>query len=616
MRNKWPGGIIRVGGAMSTDRMIQNRWNIEHALYAIAFFLALCVRLFKLGDIPLSDDEAGWALQALSIARGEPVAMGPQPLYVVVTSVLFFLFSPTNFLARLLPAVVGATLVLLPLFHRLWLGRIAALILAFGLALDPGLLAVSRMAGGPLLGVAFGLAALTAVYTRRWAGAGFLSALALLSGTSIIHGALALGLTWGVSAWLEAKGRLSSTDESVSLEDPPNTIAKPVRTSLYWLGGTLLVLGTLFLRVPQGLGALAGTVPAYIEGWVAASGVPGLRLPAALLVYQPLVVLFALIAVVRTWSPGAPWSGYLKRLSLWAAFAFLLAFLYPGRQVVDLIWVLVPLWALASFELAHQFTRPAVQNTLVVSAGQAVLILLLLAFAWLMLANLGNVRILVTPEVMQNALILIFGAFLMAGLLSALVALGWSWDISRRGLLWGITGGLVLWMLTGAAGSTQLRRGAEQELWVKSPMIAQADLLLTTLSDLSAWETGHRNRIDVAVYVEAPSLHWVLRDFPGVSFGNAFSLDAGPSTIIAHLGQETPALASTYRGQDFAWQAFPVWEGILPGNLPQWLAFKEAPEQYTQIILWAREDIFPNGSESSPDLSPLLEDLLIDPGME
>jgi hypothetical protein len=616
MRNEGPGGIIRAGGAMSKDRMIQNRWNIEHALYAIAFLLALVVRFYKLGDIPLSDDEAGWAMQALSIARGEPVAMGPQPLYVVVTGGLFFLFSATNFLARLLPAVVGAALVLLPLFHRLWLGRIAALILAFGLALDPGLLAVSRMAGGPLLGVAFGLAALTAVYTRRWAGAGFLSALALLSGTSIIHGALALGLTWGVSAWLEAKGRLSSTGESVSLEDPPNNIARPVRTSLFWLGGTLLVLGTLFLRVPQGLGALAGTVPAYIEGWVAASGVPGLRLPAALLVYQPLVVVFALIAVVRTWSPGAPWSGYLKRLSLWAAFAFLLAVLYPGRQVVDLVWVLVPLWALASFELARQFTRPADQNTLVISAGQAVLILLLLAFAWLMLANLGNVRILVTPEITQNALILIFGAFLMAGLSSALVALGWSWDISRRGLLWGITGGLVLWMLTGAVGSTQLRRGAEQELWVKSPTIAQADLLLTTLSDLSTWETGLRNWIDVAVYVEAPSLHWVLRDYPGVRFGNAFLVDAGPSTIIAHLGQETPALASTYRGQDFAWQTYPVWEGILPGNLPQWLAFREAPVQHTQIILWAREDIFPDGSESSPVLSPLLEDLLIDPGMD
>jgi hypothetical protein len=599
-------------GAMSTQRIRVKPWNIEHSLYALAFILALGVRLFRLGALPLSDEEARWALQALSIARGEPFAMGPQPLYVVLTGLLFALFSAGNFLARLLPALAGAGLVLLPLFHRGWLGRYASLILAFGLALDPGLLAASRMAGGPLLGLVFGLAALTAWYAQRSVATGVFGGLALLSGASILHGAIALVLAWLLSARLEMKFRPGG---AMAFEVPSSEEGMQLSIMLYWLAGTVLVVGTLFLRLPQGLGALAGTIPDYLQGWVTASGVPSLRLPVALLVYQPLVLIFALVATARAWSPGSARFSYLKLLSLWAAFALLLSILYPARQVIDLVWVLVPLWALASVELVRQFSRTQNQNTFYVSAGQAALIFLLLVFAWLMVANLGNPRVLVTPEILQNALVLIFGALLMAVLSSALIGLGWSWETARRGVLWGLTTSMVVWMLSGAVGSTQLRRGAEQELWVRSPMIAQADLLLSTLSDLSAWQTGHQFAIDISVTVDAPSLHWTLRDFYSASYRNALSLESRPSTIIAYLGQESPAVAASYRGQDFAWQTYPLWQGVLPDNLPLWLAFKEAPQQHTQIILWAREDIFPDGSQVQ-ELDAILEEFWLDSDFE
>jgi hypothetical protein len=598
---------------MSTDREIARRWKIEHILYAMAFLMALGVRLFRLGAVPLSDDEAIWALQALSIARGEPISMGPQPLYVVVTGLLFALFNATNFLARLLPALLGAGMVVLPLFHRQWLGRLAALILAFGLALDPGLLAASRMAGGPLPGLALGLAALTAWYARRSAAAGFFGGLALLSGASLIHGALAFLLPWGVTAWIERRDRPGSEVpyEGGSLPD-----GRALRLALYWLAGTVLIVGTLFLRLPQGLGAFAQTLPNYLLGWVTGSGVPGLRLPVALLVYQPLALLFALIAIVRAWSPGDSGKREVRWLSLWAASALLLVLLYPSRQVVDLVWVILPLWTLASIELSRQFSRPVIQNYLYVPAGQAVLIFLLLAFAWLMVANLGNPRVSVTPEIFQNALILIFGALLMAVLSSALVGLGWSWETSRQGLLWGITACLVLWVLSGSAGATQLRRNAEQELWVRSPVTTQTDLLLSTLSDLSAWQTGFRNTIDVSVTVDSPSLFWILRDFSSANYVRSLSLESRPSTIIAFLGQESPAVAAAYRGQDFGWQAFPTWEGILPENLPQWLAFREAPKEHIQVVLWARVDIFPDVSEAPQEIDFLPEDPLIDSGLE
>ena len=62
--------------------------NLEYGLYALAFGLALTIRLLRLGELPLGDDEARWALQALDLAKGLRPVMGPQPAYVVLTGLV------------------------------------------------------------------------------------------------------------------------------------------------------------------------------------------------------------------------------------------------------------------------------------------------------------------------------------------------------------------------------------------------------------------------------------------------------------------------------------------------------------------------------------------------
>jgi len=104
---------------------------------------------------------------------------------VLLTGLLFFLFGDSNAIARLWPALAGSLLVLLPWTFRGYLarypaGRIAGLVLAFGLALDPGLVAASRLAGGPMLAAGFGLLALGFAYDRRSLPFGILGGLALI----------------------------------------------------------------------------------------------------------------------------------------------------------------------------------------------------------------------------------------------------------------------------------------------------------------------------------------------------------------------------------------------------------------------------------------------------
>src|SRR3990172_2623625 len=105
----------------------------------LILLLAIGARFYRLGAAPLSDFEAERTLQALQVARGEQVALGPGPAYPLLTGTLFSLFDESNFLARLLPALAGSLLVILPLIFVTEIGLVPALVIALGLALDPGL---------------------------------------------------------------------------------------------------------------------------------------------------------------------------------------------------------------------------------------------------------------------------------------------------------------------------------------------------------------------------------------------------------------------------------------------------------------------------------------------
>src|SRR6185369_6917008 len=124
-------------------------------VYGLAFLIALAFRFIELGAASLTDSEAALALQALHLAQGKSVLLASQPLYLLFTSVFFAVIQSTNFMARLLPALVGSTLVFAPFFFQNKIGVRPAIILAFLLAFDPGLVALSRQPGGTIFAVTF-----------------------------------------------------------------------------------------------------------------------------------------------------------------------------------------------------------------------------------------------------------------------------------------------------------------------------------------------------------------------------------------------------------------------------------------------------------------------------
>jgi hypothetical protein len=225
----------------------------------------------------------------------------------------------------------------------------------------------------------------------------------------------------------------------------------------------------------------------------------------------------------------------------------------------------------------------------------------------LVLATLFWITLTTTPVIVQPnvpwetlRLVILAGIFVLAVLTSALVALGWSWPISRDGSAWGGMLALLIYSISMLWGASQLRANQPQELWGQTPGPAQTRLLARTLNDLSMWGRGMANEIEIVSNVDVPSLRWALRNYHNAHFGGlpAGGLSAGerPAIVITSAQEQSPELAAEYRGQDFAWWARPGWEGALPANLKDWLTYRQAPVVYDHIILWAKSDLFPGAS--------------------
>ncbi|MBI3158762.1 MAG: hypothetical protein HYZ26_04065 [Chloroflexi bacterium] len=572
--------------------MSANRtFTFEHALHLLAFGLALALRLGALDAIPLAENEAHWALQAHRLADGQAAEFGPQPLYVILTGFLFRWLGSGDQLARLLPALAGAALVAAPFLWRERLGRIPALALAFGLALDPGLVAVSRQAGGPMPALAFLTLGFSAWLLNAPAVAGVLLALGLLSGPALWHGLVVL--------------LLAALADAALRRQPLRLPVGDLRRAALFGGGTLLLAGTLFLQVPAGLGAFGASLPAYFLGWVTPSGVPAGRLFFALAAYQPFALLFGVIGLARAVRQPAAHSRFL---GWWLLAALALALLSPARQAADLVWALVPLWGLAAGALAPAL-RPGPEEDRQVVWLEAALLLVFFTYIWFSLASLG----FISPENLEEirrGLSLSIVVLALAVISTLLVGIGWSFAEAGRGALWGVSLFLLFFTISGLFSAAFRRETTAAELWWSGPAPGLADLAAATVGDLSEFRLGERTSLDVTVQTGSDAVAWELRDMPNLVFASQVSAAESRPALVTDPAAIDLLTALGYRGQSFAvgWQ--PAWEGALPPNLISWLLFRQAPAVSTTVLVWGRADLFPGGIPDQPLEERLPDDAL------
>ncbi len=579
----------------------------EGWLYWLAFLIALGFRLILLGASPLTDSESTLALQALHIAQGQAPLLGPQPGYILLTSILFAVIESTNFMARLVPAIGGSVLVFAPYFFREKIKPFPALILAFLFAIDPGLVALSRQANGTILAVTFLLFAWAMWLNRRAIPAGIFAGLAFLSGPSLWAGLLPIGLTWLFLQGMEARQTTSDkskiADQSLisNLELSNSPLARiEYRPALLALIVTLLLGSTLFFLSPNGLSAWLSALPAYLKGWTSPSPMTPGRMVFAFFAYEPLGVFLATLSLIRGYRTK---SRRIGRLSLWLGVALLLAIFY--RQTSELVWVIIPLLTLAALELSRAFNIFAEER---VEVGVVVIALtILLVYIWFDISKIAldpqsqlaattlplfgrNIQISAAPYVV------LFGALLIIILCVSFVAFGWSARTARLGTTWAFVFFLGVYTLGGAWGASGLRSKNGLEFWIPDQAPVQADLLLASVDDISEFSLGHTQSQPVTVMgIDSPALEWVLRDHE-VEVVPALDPQVAPPIVITPVMNDL-GLPAAYRGQDFTWRQKPLWENIQSSDWIRWLVFRQLPRDNETIILWARNDLFPDARE-------------------
>jgi hypothetical protein len=579
----------------------------EGWLYWLAFLIALGFRLIQLGASPLTDSESTLALQALQIAQGNSPLLGPQPGYILLTSILFAVINTTNFMARFVSALVGSVLVFTPYFFRDKIKPGPALILAFLLAIDPGLVALSRQASGTMLAVTFLLFTWAMWRNRRLIPAGIFAGLALLSGPSLWAGVLVFGLTWLFLQGMSKPAPRETVEEQSPLSSLPNTnyqlLTSQYRPTLLALLITLLFGGTLFFLSPNGLSAWLSALPEYLEGWTAPSSMSAGRVLLAFLAYEPLGIFLAVFALIRGYRTN---SRRILRLSLWLGVALLLAVFY--RQVSELAWVIIPLLTLAALELSRAFNILAEER---VEVGVVVLaLMILLVYIWFDVSKIAldpfsNLASTSLPlfggsiQVAGASYLVLLGAFLIIILCVAFVAFGWSARTAWLGTIWAFVIFLGVYSLAAAWGASGLRAQNGLELWTPEPAPVQPDLLRASVDDVSEFSLGHDTSQPVTVMgIDSPALEWVLRDRP-VELVSALDPQVAPPIVITPVIDENDlGLPAAYRGQDFIWRQRPRWQEIQNPDWIRWLVFRQLPREDETIVLWVRDDLFPDARET------------------
>ena len=316
---------------------------LEVALHLGAVAIGVFLRLLLLDARPLSAEEGALALESHRLMVGSPpesVLRGPLPAYGVALALA--MFAGGDGAARLPSALLGAMLVGAPYLIRHGLGRAAALIAAYGLALSPLMLFASRHVDGGTVPLVLGFLLLwvatsdaKAIAERR----PYLAALLLGGLVASGPAGITVGLSIGVAAVLSHPSPSEMIGDLFSKLSRTATRRYAVLTL-----AVALAIGTGLGSNPVGVQWVAVDVWAQWLGNLTLVGPRGWLISALGLYELPVTLLggMQLLVSIRRRDRTDMF------LSLWAVLALLLAALQGMGSIGGAALPLLPLYLLAA----------------------------------------------------------------------------------------------------------------------------------------------------------------------------------------------------------------------------------------------------------------------------
>ena len=570
---------------VEAQRSVNARLTVEVVLYAILALAGLALRLAALGRWPLLQAEAETALAALRTVRGSP--LGPleyTPLLYNVNLVLFSLTRATDASTRLLPALLGSGLVVVPFLARDVLGRRGALIAAALLAFSPTWVFFSRAGLGSLPSAASSALFLVAGYgywRTQQRGYAYLGAASLGLGLTAgpgIYTLLVSAPIYGLVAWVIQRRRGASVSWVRALCD--KTASLQSRQLALVLGAIFVLSATAFTLYPGGLGATINLAGRWASDLAPkASGLPWHASGRNLLTYESLTVALACVGAAWGLSRKEPLTWFALS---WLAVALLLGSLLGHRDPRWSLDALLPLVILAARGFEFLWTR--LVNDPDWRDGVALwLAFCFLIFGFLELASYAH----------NGQREFLWYALISWGVLLAALAAQAFWTGIRSMLRVGaallILALGLLTVRSTTAIAYQTGRDPREGL-VYRPTSVQVRDLEAALRTTSYHQIGDPTLLDVEYEADlAPLVEWTLRDYAN-------------ARVVPGLTpfSEATALISDLRAQDqrpvgYVAQRFRLREGWPEQDLSireklRWLVYRDSvgSEEADEVQLWIR----------------------------
>jgi len=573
-------------------------YSLETLLYAALFTVALAVRLYALGERPLLDAEAREALTVFHFLRGLPELNLPHsPAYFFFTYFNFLVLQPSEFTARLAPAILGAGFVLTPWAFRVQLGRAPALLTAALFTFSGVLIAASRLADGLMLTLAaLGLTLVLAMQFFKTEAAGWLIGAAAALGIAVAGGsafmmALVLAVMMGAAVFRTQLGQYAG--EAWARVQPQQRV--------FWvaLGMSVLVTATVGLMYRSGLGALGASFTNWFVGFVSAENSRSLLIvPLVLWVYEPLILIFGVIGAWRAFR-SADTLG--QGLAAWAIVALIFLFFYAGRTPADAAWLVIALGPLAARAISSLVGEHWVKEDYLLVGALCSVLVMLLGFAFVYQMRFANQLNFIGPLETSGAEALFtslreLGLTVLAVALCVVVALLFGFGWSRSAAIVGSTlvsvFALFCLSFSAAWGLVQPRASGDVELWALEFSTTDTHRLVRALGDISNFAVGQEREVEMVVQAEPDgAMAWALRDFVKARFVTQLDAFMDSPVVVAPEAQQDPTLGSAYLGQGFT--LYQRWrpENLLLHEQLQWLFTRRAPLEASRYVLWVRQDV-------------------------
>lgn len=575
------------------------RLTIEFVLYIALACAALFARVLALGDAPLTSDEARQAIASWNFINGKPDAFIGSPLLFTGNAILFALFGANDTLARLLPALWGSALILLPALVRRELGRVGALVSSTLLAFSPSLIFFSRTLDGAMIAVTCALAALAFAWryfaernARELSLAAIFAALALTAAREVWTIVLAVVLFVVLSFRFQVSGsRLTQY------------ATRNTQHAILFFVLTFLLTATTFTLRREGIGAAFDLLSAWLAGLQ-----PGpafydpLRL---LLIYDPLVFFVGLLALVRLSfvTLDEHTRTFFNALTFWVIIAFGVYTLGGDKNPARVVVIVVPLVLIVGWFIGDWLERAARETDREFFIAQEIPVLIFAlvigAFLYLIIVELatrGTLAITIVLARMFGWERVVGGTLdwqiVFALVLIALAAIAFlivatvGWQRARTLAFALMLIVLAVWTVRQTAMLNYDAMRNAREFLVARAAASNVRDLERDLRDISRWRANDSYTLYIVADEKlSPIVAWTVRDFRNAHFA------ARPvAAQVLLLPAPATAPSSDWMGQTYTLEMRRVSAPRTGLEWLRWLLFRDVGVvERVSVELWMRQ---------------------------